>query len=206
MIPLMLDLTGKKVVIFGGGDVGARKARFFSQEAQITVVSRSFSPHFDDIPVNRLTRDLTGIDDHGLDQLLEGTFVAIAATPDRVLNDRIGKRCRERSILFNNASGEAGDLLIPSVITGNYFLLAISTCGASPALSRFLREYLESEFPHLDHMIALQERLRFYLQKTVPDPGTRREILWKVLHDTEVWNALGKGEELAWVMVTERYL
>jgi hypothetical protein len=55
-------------------------------------------------------------------------------------------------------------------------------------------------------MIALQERLRLYLQKTVPDPGTRREILWKVLHDTEVWNALGKGEELAWEMVTERYL
>jgi precorrin-2 dehydrogenase len=206
MIPLMLDLAGKKVVIFGGGDVGARKARFFSHDAEVTVISRSFSPHFDDIPVNRLTRDLTGIDDRGLDQLLEGSFIAIAATPDRVLNDRIGKRCRERSIFFNNASGETGDLLIPSVIRGNHFLLAITTGGSSPALSRFLREYLESAFPNLDHMVALQERFRSYLQKTVPDAETRKEILWKVLYDSEVWDALGKGEELAWEMVTERYL
>ncbi len=206
MIPLMLDLTGKKVVIFGGGDVGARKARFFSHDADVTVVSRSFSPQFDDIPVNRLTRDLAGIDDRGLDQLLEGSYIAVAATSDQILNDRIGKRCKERSILFNNASGETGDLLIPSVIRGNYFLISISTCGASPALSRFLREYLESEFPQLDHMVALQERLRSYLQETVPGAEARREILWKVLHDSEVWNALGKGEELAWEMVTERYL
>jgi precorrin-2 dehydrogenase/sirohydrochlorin ferrochelatase len=206
MIPLMLDLAGKKVVIFGGGDVGVRKARFFSHDAEVTVVSRSFSHLFDDVPVTRITRDLTGIDDRHLDQLLEGSFIAIAATPDQALNDRIGERCREHSILFNNASGGTGDLLIPSVIGGDYFILAISTCGASPALSRFLREYLESAFPNLDHMVALQERLRLYLQKTVPGAGARKEILWKVLHDPEVWNTLGKGEELAWEMVTERYL
>lgn len=206
MIPLMLDLSGKKVVIFGGGDVGARKARFFSCDAEVTVVSRSFSPRFDKIQVNRVTRDLTGIDDRSLEQLLEGSYIVVAATPDQVLNDRIGGRCRERSILFNNASGETGNLLIPSVIRGNYFLLAISTCGASPALSRFLREHLESAFPDLDHMVALQERLRTYLQKTVPGAEARKEILWKVLNDTEVWEALGKGEELAWEMVTERYL
>ena len=45
MIPLMIDLAGKKVVIFGGGEVGARKARFFAPEAEVTVISRSFSPH-----------------------------------------------------------------------------------------------------------------------------------------------------------------
>ena len=206
MIPLMLDPAGKKVVIFGGGAVGARKARFFSDEAEVTVVSRSFSSHFDDMPVNRVTCDLTGIDDHDLDQLLEGSFIAVADTPDRIMNDRIGKRCREHEILFNNASGEPGDLLIPSVIKGNYFLLAISTCGASPALSRFLREHLEAAFPNIDHMVALQERLRSHLQKTVSSAEARKEILWKVLNDSEVWNALGKGEEVAWEMVTERYL
>jgi precorrin-2 dehydrogenase/sirohydrochlorin ferrochelatase len=206
MIPLMLDLAGKKVVIFGGGDVGARKARFFSHEADVTVVSRSFSSQFDDMPVNLVTRDLTGINDRGLDQLLKGAFIAIAATPDQFLNNRVRKRCKEHSILFNNASGETGNLLIPSVIGGNYFLLAISTCGASPAVSRFLREHLESTFPNLDQMVALQERIRSHLQITVPGADKRKEILWKVLQDSEVWHALGKGEEIAWAMVTERYL
>jgi len=206
MIPLMVDLSGRRVLIFGGGMVGARKARFFSPEADVTVISRSFSDECDVLPVRKRELDLSRMADIGIARLVEGSFIVIAATSDEALNDRIGKVCREKGILFNNAAGETGDLLIPSVIKGEHYLLAISTAGESPAISRFLREYIQASLPQIDRMVVLQGRLREALQDKVPDTDTRRMILWEVLNDPTIWEALGKGEEEGWRMVKERYL
>ena len=202
MRPLMIDLTGKKVVIIGGGEVGARKARFFAPAAEVTVISRSFSPHLSGIDVKRIPRDIRDLPDGKIRALLDGAFAVVAATPDPSLNNRIGTLCREKGILFNNASGDTGDLLIPSVIAGDHFLLALSTEGESPAVSRFLREHLQSTLPELDRMVALQGRLRKYLLDIEPDSRKRKDIVIKVLHDPSVWVALAKSEEGAWQIIS----
>ncbi|HNY89080.1 MAG TPA: bifunctional precorrin-2 dehydrogenase/sirohydrochlorin ferrochelatase [Methanoregulaceae archaeon] len=206
MRPLMIDLTGKKVVIIGGGEVGARKARFFAPAAEVTVISRSFSPHLSGIDVKRIPCDIRDLPDGKIRALLDGAFAVVAATPDPSLNNRIGTLCREKGILFNNASGDTGDLLIPSVIAGDHFLLALSTEGESPAVSRFLREHLQSTLPELDRMVALQGRLRKYLLDIEPDSRKRKDIVIKVLHDPSVWVALAKSEEGAWQIIEEKYL
>ncbi|MCU0632509.1 MAG: bifunctional precorrin-2 dehydrogenase/sirohydrochlorin ferrochelatase [Methanolinea sp.] len=206
MIPLLVDVSGKTVVIFGGGEVGARKAAYFAPDAKVVVYSRSFSPGFSGLRVECRETNLSMADEKGLHALLDGVFLAIAATPDRDLNNRIGELCHEKGILFNNADGESGDLLIPSVMKGERFLLAISTHGSSPAVSRFLREFLEGALPDLDRMIGLQERLRAYLKECQPDPQKRRDIVWKVLKDQDVWLALREGEIAAWPLITRRYL
>jgi precorrin-2 dehydrogenase/sirohydrochlorin ferrochelatase len=130
----------------------------------------------------------------------------VAATPDTALNSRIGALCRSQGILFNNARGEPGDVVIPSVIRGENFTLSITTGGKSPAISRYLREYLQSSLPCLDRMIGLQERLRRFLQQTESETGKRREIIALVVHDPAVWAALEEGEDEAWNLVEGRYL
>ena len=206
MIPLLVDFSQKKVAIFGGGDVGARKAAFFAPEATVVVYSRSFSPALVDLPVTRVTIELDGVPGETLSSLLEGAFCAVAATPDAGLNNRIGEACRKAGVLFNNAEGEKGDIIIPSVMRGEHFLLAVSTKGASPAVSRFLREHLEETLPNLDRMIGMQEQLRGYLREFQPDASARKDIVWKVLKDRDVWAALPRGEAYAWSLIAERYL
>lgn len=206
MVPLLLDLSGALVVIFGGGDVGARKAAFFAGEARTRVYSRSFSPRFGEIDAECVHVDLSGMEDAGLASLLKGAAMAVAATPDPALNNRIGALCREQGILFNNAEGEPGDVLIPSVVRGKNYLLAISTLGASPGVSRFLRRHLEETLPGLDAMIALQERLRSSLREVQPDGEKRRELVTAVLQDRDVWRAVEKNRDDAWMLVRERYL
>ena len=51
--PSLCGLFGQRIVIFGGGDVAARKAAYFSREAEVLVVSRSFSPKIETLPVQR---------------------------------------------------------------------------------------------------------------------------------------------------------
>lgn len=206
MIPLMIDLSGRSVVIFGGGDVGARKAAFFCQDADVTVISRSFSPLFDELTVQQSVTDISHMSDEELRHAVSGAFLVVAATSDTRLNNRIGERCREEGVLFNNAVGAGGPVLIPSVVRGEHYLLAVSTGGQSPAVSRYIRELIETACPDLDAMIALQTRLRHELKKGVADQKHRSEILWKVIHDPEVWQALALDPDTAWSLVAGRYL
>jgi precorrin-2 dehydrogenase/sirohydrochlorin ferrochelatase len=199
MIPLMLDLTGRRVLIFGGGDVGARKAAYFVHEAEVTVISRSFSPDLEGLAIHRQEADLSALPDEALGDLLEGAFLAVAATPDPELNDRIGRVCARTGVLFNNAAGVLGDVIVPSVVRG-------STHGKSPAVSRYLRMRLEADYADLDRMIDLQEEMRSMLQESEPVQAERSRILWSILADEEIRAALASDYGRARGLAIARYL
>ena len=206
MIPLFVDCQKRRIVIFGGGDVAARKAAYFAGVAEVTVVSRSFGQKILERKVVHKECDVSTESDESLEALLDGVFFVIAALSDTAQNNRIGRLCRKRDILFNNADGELGDVILPSVTGGINYTLAISTNGSSPAISRFIREHLEQEFPALDEMIALQQRLRTELKRAEPDQVKRNAILWEVLNDPFIWNALSADSAEAWKLVKKRYL
>ena len=206
MIPLMIDFSGKRIVIFGGGDIGARKAAYFCEETEVTVISRSFSPAFNDLTVRRVEMNLAGIGDYELDSLVKEAFLVIAATQDTTLNDRIGRYCLIRNVLFNNADGKAGDVTLPSQLKGEHYNIAISTNGESPGVSRFLREHIGQSYPHLDRMIEVQNQLRTSLKQKIPDQDRRSRILNEVLDDENIWKALESGTGPAWEIIERRYL
>jgi precorrin-2 dehydrogenase/sirohydrochlorin ferrochelatase len=79
-------------VIFGGGDVGERKARLFSSHAEVTVASLDFSPGIlkmaEDGAIELVKLDLS----QGADDFLRGAFIAIPATSDPALNLQLEER------------------------------------------------------------------------------------------------------------------
>jgi precorrin-2 dehydrogenase/sirohydrochlorin ferrochelatase len=206
MIPLFVDCSGKRIVIFGGGEVASRKAAYFSGEADVLVVSRSFSHKMSILPVERKMLETGRVSDEVLNGIIDRAFLVIGALSDPVQNNRIKNLCMAREILFNNADGEAGNVIIPSVTGGDNYLLAISTKGNSPAVSRFIREHLETHFPALDDMIALQRDLRAQLKHTEPSQSRRNAILWEVLNDRELWKTLKNDPAKARQQVKEKYL
>jgi len=206
MIPLFVDCSGKRVVIFGGGEVASRKVAYFSGEADILVVSRSFSQKIRTLPVKSTVLDAGTVPDEVLDRIIDGAFLVIGAFSDPAQNNRLKNLCTARGILFNNADGEAGDVIIPSVTMGKNYTLAISTKGNSPAVSRFIREQLEKHYPALEEMIALQRDLRAQLKQYQPSPARRNAILREVLNDSALWETLKKDPAQARQQVTERFL
>ena len=206
MIPLFVDCSGRRIVIFGGGSVAARKAAYFSGNADVTVVSRSFVPAFDELKITRQDLDLVTASGRNLANVLTGAFLVIAAVSDPEINNRIGRLCKATGILFNNADGEIGDVILPAVSHGDNYTLAISTGGNSPAVSRYIRERIEETFPALDDMILLQSRLREVLKVREPDQKKRSAIIAKVLHDPTVWAALESRRPDVWDDVRARYL
>ena len=206
MIPLMLDLSGRTVRIFGGGGVGARKAAFFAGEATVQVFSRSFSSRFSTLPVTTEILDVEHLDDKALGDLIRGAFLVVAATSSHDQNNRIGRICREVGVLFNNAEGEQGDLMLPAVVRGEQYLIAVSTSGSSPAVARFVRETIERELPSLDRMVLLQREIRAALRQLSLSSDERRHILSAILRDPAVNCALNSGVDKAAAVVQARYL
>ncbi|RPI36109.1 MAG: bifunctional precorrin-2 dehydrogenase/sirohydrochlorin ferrochelatase [Methanoregulaceae archaeon] len=207
MIPLFIDCSGRRIVIFGGGAVAARKAAYFSKEARVLVISRSFVQKIDGLSVERKKMDVNGESDASISDLTEDAFLVIGALSDPAQNNRIGRLCHTKGILFNNADGDAGDVILPAVSSGEHFTLAISTGGSSPAISRFIREHLEQDLlPGLDTMIVLQHRLREELKHREPDQAKRNTLLRRVLDDPSVWNVIRTDPDRAWDTVLARYL
>jgi precorrin-2 dehydrogenase/sirohydrochlorin ferrochelatase len=206
MIPLFVDCSGKRIVIFGGGEVASRKAAYFSGEANVIAVSRSFSRKMSILPVQRHTLDAYRVSDSVLNEIIEGAFLVIGAFSDAGQNNRIRDLCTARGILFNNADGEPGDVIIPSMTRGENYMIAISTKGTSPAVSRFIREYLETRLPSLDKMVALHRDLRARLKEIEPSVPQRKVILQEVLKDPLIWETLGRDPVQARKYAEERYL
>jgi precorrin-2 dehydrogenase/sirohydrochlorin ferrochelatase len=206
MIPLFVDCSGKRIVIFGGGEVASRKAAYFSKEADVLTVSRSFSHKMSILPVKRRMLDAGRISDEVLNGIIEGSFLVIGAFSDAGQNNRIRGLCAAKGILFNNADGEPGDVIIPSMTGGENYTIAISTRGNSPAVSRFLREYLETQLPSLDKMVALQRELRAQLKESEPSVSRRNMVLREVLHDPVIWETLGRDPVRARQYAEKRYL
>ncbi len=201
ILPLMLDLSGKKIVIFGGGSVGEHKAELFSGCADTLVVSLDFSQKLKELEASgkvKLVRlNLLEASDSELKNLISGSFIVIPATSNFELNQKIADIARESDILINQVDA-LGSVVIPSVIKRGDLVIGISTLGHSPAVSKYTRRKIEGLItPEYSDMIRLQDELRSYLKKHVAEQKQRKEIIWKILGSDSVWSGFSESYEEA---------
>lgn len=193
-LPLFVDFSRKRVVIFGGGPVGERKAAYFAG-ADVTVISREFTPGLEAMPAVKLVRRHVSESDAG--ELIRGAFLVVVATGDRTLDRSLARLAEGSGALVNCAEGD-GDVILPSKAARGDITVAVSTGGRSPAMSRFIRERLEETLTdeHAD-MVRLQAELREALKKRLPSQHEREKLLWEVLEDPGTWAALGRSYDEA---------
>ncbi len=197
MIHLLLDLNGKKVAVFGGGEVGLRKAKYLASEAEVVVVSREFVPGFEGAGIRRVTADIDAV----MVGWIDWAHLVVAATNVPEINDRIAAAALEGGKPCNRADG-ISTFMIPSVVERENYTVAISTEGRSPGMSKFLRIKLDGLLgPQYDRMVRLQEELRSAARSAIPDQRERERFLWEILEDKTIWDLLdsdpGAARELA---------
>jgi precorrin-2 dehydrogenase/sirohydrochlorin ferrochelatase len=191
MIPLLHDFTGQTVLVFGGGSVGARKARRFAREAAVLVVSPSFA----DADFGGGERVRAAPDPADVPAWLDRVDPAlvVAATDDEALNAAIAAAARDRDVLVNrtdeHGDREWGSVVVPATVRDGPVTVAISTDGTSPALSRHLREQIEPVVANAGAMATLAGDIREELQERY-DPAERRAALRAVVRDDAVWKGL----------------
>ncbi|WP_227354366.1 precorrin-2 dehydrogenase/sirohydrochlorin ferrochelatase family protein [Haladaptatus salinisoli] len=199
MLPLFHDFADETVLVFGGGSVGLRKARFFAREARTVVVGGRFEAGYDEVGEASLVRahldpeDVRGWFDRASPAL------AVAATDDGALNDAVEVEARERGVLVNRAdrSGdrEAGSVVVPATARDGGVVAAVATGGRSPALSKRLRERIEPLLDGADAMADLTADVREELRERETSPEARRRAVRAVVESNAVRNAISAGDD-----------
>ena len=213
MIPLLHDFSGTTVLVVGGGRVGARKARRFAREARVVVVSPDFAADAEFGDVERVRASLSSDDvDDWLDRL--DPALVVAATDDGDLNAAIETAARERNVLVNrtdtHGGRDPGSVVVPAPVRDDPVVVAVSTGGASPALSKHLRETLEDDIEGAGAMAELTGMLRDELQAREVPPDRRRTVVRDVVRSPDVWTVLRTGNpnlrQIAREVVADRAL
>lgn len=177
LYPLFANLLGKRVLVVGGGSVAERKV----------VALRKTGANIE-VGAPRISRQLAAWAASGsirirhaeyADHWLDGVWLVIAATGDRVLNRQIAaaaERCRVFVNVVDDA--ELSSFQVPAVVDRSPLMIAISTAGAAPVLARQIRERIESLLDaSLGPMAALAARYRQRIRAQLPDLTRRRAFL-----------------------------
>jgi precorrin-2 dehydrogenase/sirohydrochlorin ferrochelatase len=171
MLPILLDVRGRRSLVVGGGIVGRRKAQAaFAAGAAITLVALEPAPP-DWTAGEWKTASYRA-------EYLDGIALVFAAAPPDV-NERVVQDAVQRRIPVNSATDPtAGDFVLPAVVRRGGLTLAVNTSGAAPALARRIREKFEAEFDDsYGTWIELLERLRPIVLERIADPDRRRDLL-----------------------------
>lgn len=174
--PITLSLSGKEVVVVGGGKVAERKVTgLLGTEAMITVVSPQVSAE-----IRRLASDgkLRWLEKNFAAEDLKAALLIFAATDDHVLNQKV-KKAAHLNQLVTIADDPAGsDFHVPAQVKRGRLNIAVSTGGASPILAKKLRKQLEEEFDeHYDSYLEFLFRARRKIINEVNDPVLKGRLL-----------------------------
>ena len=190
-LPIFADVRNKLCLVVGGGEVAKRKAGVLLEAgANVRVVAPQIAPGLAE------QQRIEAIHARFSEQHLDGAALVIAATDDRSVNRQVSKAARARNIPVNVVDDpELCSFIMPAILDRSPLMVAFSSGGASPVLTRMMRGKLETMIPqNYSRLAAFAERFRELVKQRVTNPAKRR-IFWENALDGVVAEKVLTGDE-----------
>jgi len=180
--PLFLDITDRRCIVVGGGDVAERKVeRLLDSGASVVVIGKALTPGLETMKkegrINHIDADYDKA-------FMDDAFLVIGATDRDDVNAEISRDGREKGILVNIVDDpDKCDFVLPSLLKQGDLLIAISTGGKSPALAKKLREEMEQLFgTEYQTLLEVMGQLREKLVVKGRSSDENRRLFEAVVH------------------------
>ena len=190
--PAFLKLRNQPVLLVGGGTAALAKARLLAAAgARLRVVAPEIDPVFESL---RGQMTLIPRAFHGSD--LSGVALVFSATGDAGMDGYVAASAGAQSIPVNVVDRpELCTFLVPSIVNRGSVTVAISSDGASPVLTRRLREQIERLLPaNLDRLADFLGSFRAAVRAKVGGFDARRR-LWEEVIDGPIGRNVLAGHE-----------
>jgi uroporphyrin-III C-methyltransferase/precorrin-2 dehydrogenase/sirohydrochlorin ferrochelatase len=158
--PIFLELSGRKALVLGGGEVAARKAEAVRRAGAEVVMRAVFDP-----------ADLAGC------------ALAIGADAAEAELRALSAAAMRLGIPVNVVDRpELCSFITPAVIEREAITIAVSSGGVAPVLARLIRARIEAVIPPAyGRLAALAERFKDEVRRRLPDLALRRRVLERAL-------------------------
>lgn len=189
--PAFLDLAGRRVVIAGGGERAAQKARLFHDAgADLLIIARTISPE-----LRREFGDRAGMLERAARESdFIGAVIAVIAEDDARKAGELAAAARLEGAFVNAVDrSELCDFFIPSIVDRGSVVVAISSDGAAPVLARKIRQRIEAILPaRLGALADFARSFRVAVAGKLPPPA--RRLFWERVFDGPVAARLLAGD------------
>jgi siroheme synthase-like protein len=177
LLPLFVNLTGRRVLLVGAGPVAAGKlVQLRAAGADVRVVAPDVHPDIEAAGVPVWRRGFTDGD-------LEGVWLVVAAAPPAVNRD-VAEAALARRVFVNAVDDPANaSAFLSGVVRRDGVTIAISTEGDAPGLTALIREALDALLPpDLGRWMAETRRLRVRWKRDGVPMEARRPLLLEALN------------------------
>ncbi len=188
--PAFINLKNKKVVVVGGGRVAERKSlSLIKAGADVIVISPAVTTRIAKLEVSGT---LTHIKRKYKKGDLKGAFIVIAGTSSEETNKTISQ---DAALLTNVIDVPSeGNFIVPSLIRRGPLTIAISTEGASPAISKAIRREMEKLYnAEFARYLRFVESIRKKAIKEIPNDKKRGKFLKFIASDKIIRTLRKKG-------------
>ena len=190
--PAYIDIKGKRCLVVGGGKVAERKVKLLLKcDAMVSVVSPELISRLKELNSKGKIKFFKG---EFKEKYLKDMFLVIGATDNSEVNLKIYKAASKKNILVNIVdSPEICNFIVPSIVERGDLIIAISTGGKSPALSKKLRKELEDRYGfEYSKFLNTMGSLRKKISSKIRDKKKREEIYNKLV-DSDIINLIRDG-------------
>jgi siroheme synthase-like protein len=192
LLPLFLNLSGRDVLLVGGGRVAEAKLRqLLAVGARVRVVAPAIAPAIRDVGP-----DVTCFDRGFEASDLDGAWLVVAAaTPD--VNRAVAEAAETRRVFVNAVDDPANaTAFLSGVVRRDGVTLAISTSGDAPGLTALLRESLDAVLPRdLAAWVTTARDARVAWRRDQVPMEARKPLLLRALN--KLYHAHPEGEARA---------
>ncbi len=175
--PMFIRTTGRRVIIAGGSEQAAQKARLILKtDARIVIAARSPEPELADlIRTGRAEWHEGRIGD----AVFRGAAMAFIATGSAVADSCLHAIAQDAGCPANVVDRpDLCDLTTPSLVDRSPLVVAVGTDGAAPVLARQVRTRIEEMLPaNIGGLAAFAGRMRASVAAAIPH-GDRRAF-WR---------------------------
>ena len=152
-LPIFINIRKKPCIVIGGGDIALRKINLLLKaKAKVDCLSPLFCKGIKNLSKNghitliNKSFDQTDIKDYS---------IIIAATDDSSVNSSISAIAQVKKIPVNVVdSPELSSFIMPSIVDRSPLIIAVSSSGKAPVLSRIIRAKLETVIPSAYGILA----------------------------------------------------
>jgi uroporphyrin-III C-methyltransferase/precorrin-2 dehydrogenase/sirohydrochlorin ferrochelatase len=181
--PMFLQMAGRRVVIIGGGEQAAQKARLILKtEAQVEIWATGLDPELSALAACGRVRHQTG---PITPETTSGTALTFIATGCPGADMALHALAKQGGATVNVVDQpQLCDAITPSIVDRDPVVVAIGTEGTAPVLARQIKTKMEQLLePRLGDLAALAGRMRTEAAARL-GPRARRDLWRWVFNDS----------------------